>query len=195
MRRSSLVAPLMIALALAGAAPAARAQAADQVLDVRSAEALRAQYMADLDTVHAKIIALAHAIPADKYGWRPGPGVRSVSEALMHVASEWYYFTPMSVAGHAPDGFVKPGEKVSARIAGLERITDKEAVLAELDRSWEQTRAQVSGADAAHLTGRYKPWGVSLPEAAFVMSGDLHEHLGQLIAYSRTLGVKPPWSK
>ena len=31
--------------------------------------------------------------------------------------------------------------------------------------------------------------------AAFVMSGDMHEHLGQLIAYARSVGVKPPWSK
>jgi hypothetical protein len=36
---------------------------------------------------------------------------------------------------------------------------------------------------------------VPLDDAAFIMAGDLHEHLGQLIAYSRMLGVKPPWSK
>ena len=30
-----------------------------------------------------QIITLAEAIPAEKYGWRPGPGVRSVSEVLM----------------------------------------------------------------------------------------------------------------
>jgi len=27
------------------------------------------------------------------------------------------------------------------------------------------------------------------------MSGDLHEHLGQLIAYARVNGIKPPWTK
>jgi uncharacterized damage-inducible protein DinB len=27
------------------------------------------------------------------------------------------------------------------------------------------------------------------------MDGDLHEHLGQLIAYARSVGVKPPWTK
>jgi len=47
----------------------------------------------------------------------------------------------------------------------------------------------------AALTGKYKPWGASLPRSAFGMSGDLHEHLGQLISYSRSVGVKPPWSK
>ncbi len=34
-----------------------------------------------------QIITLAEAIPAEKFGWRPGPGVRSVSEVLMHTAS------------------------------------------------------------------------------------------------------------
>src|SRR5215471_21243928 len=39
-----------------------------------------------------QIIALAEAIPAEKYGWRPGPGVRSVSEVLMHTAAGNYFF-------------------------------------------------------------------------------------------------------
>lgn len=40
--------------------------------------------------VEEKVVGLAEAIPADKYGWRPAPGVRSVSEALMHIASAHY---------------------------------------------------------------------------------------------------------
>jgi uncharacterized damage-inducible protein DinB len=39
-----------------------------------------------------QIVTLAEAIPADKYGWRPGPGVRSVSEVLMHTVSGNYLF-------------------------------------------------------------------------------------------------------
>lgn len=39
-----------------------------------------------------QIITLAGAIPADKYGWRPSPGVRSGSEVLMHTASANYFF-------------------------------------------------------------------------------------------------------
>jgi hypothetical protein len=36
------------------------------------------------------LVSLAEAIPADKYGWRPEPGVRSVSEVLMHIAQSNY---------------------------------------------------------------------------------------------------------
>jgi hypothetical protein len=32
-----------------------------------------------------QIIALAEAISAEKYGWRPGPGLLSVSEVLIHT--------------------------------------------------------------------------------------------------------------
>jgi len=48
-------------------------------MDGKSAATLRDQYMADLDTVHVKIMALANAIPEDKYAWRPAPGVASRS--------------------------------------------------------------------------------------------------------------------
>ena len=152
---------------------------------------MRDQYMADLDTLHAKIVALATAIPEDKYTWRPAPGVRSVSETLMHVAHEWYYYVPESVGGIAPANF-GPSQAAEAR---LKLVTTKGAVLDELAKSWAHTTAQVGSVDAAHLTGPYKPWGIPIDRAALVMAGDLHEHLGQLIAYARVNGVKPPWTK
>jgi DinB superfamily len=34
-----------------------------------------------------QLLALAEATPADQFGWRPGPGVRSVSEVYMHIAA------------------------------------------------------------------------------------------------------------
>jgi hypothetical protein len=51
------------------------------------------------------------------------------------------------------------------------------------------------GVDAAQLTDKYKPWDATMCEAVLGMAGDLHEHLGQMIAYARSNGVKPPWSK
>ncbi|MGH7594690.1 MAG: DinB family protein [Gemmatimonadales bacterium] len=48
-----------------------------------------------------KFLALANAIPADKYSWRPMPGVRSFGEVFMHLASEFYVYTPLSF-GAAP---------------------------------------------------------------------------------------------
>src|SRR5467141_4546446 len=41
--------------------------------------------------------ALAEATPAEKFTWRPAPGVRSVSEVYMHLAIANFYL--LSVTG------------------------------------------------------------------------------------------------
>jgi uncharacterized damage-inducible protein DinB len=201
-----LVLPIAATFATFATLATAQAQApsanAAPVLDVRSASHLRDAYVADLDTLHVKVLALANAIPADKYSWRPAPGVRSISEALMHVASEYYVFTPMSIGSGAPDDFIRKtatsaerNAAMNQKLKDMEKTTDKTSVIAELERSWTYCRAKMVGAKPADLTGAYKPWNAPLDQSAFIMVDDLHEHLGQLIAYSRSVGVKPPWSK
>jgi hypothetical protein len=165
---------------------------AQDVFDAKSAAHVRNEFATDMDTLHSKIVALARAIPAEKYSWRPAPGVRSVSEALMHVAGEWYFWAPSSMAGKPPADFGDP----KTRLPDLEkRVTTKDAVLAELEKSWAHCKTQLRAADASTLTGNYKPWNATVDAAAFGMSGDLHEHLGQLIAYARMNHIVPPWSK
>ncbi len=187
--RSRIVVMLCVAAALT--ALPMRALRAQDVMDAKSAAFVRDRYLADLDSVHVKVMALAAAIPEKAYGWRPAPGVRSISEVLMHFAAEWMYYAPMSVGGKPPADFGKPAETMPR----LAKITAKRAVIAELEKGWSHAKGQIAGVDAATLTGRYAPWKVTLVEAAFGMSGDMHEHLGQLIAYARSNGVKPPWSK
>ncbi len=188
--RRRLLAALPFVVALAAVMPAHTAQGQD-IMDAKTAGFLRDKYVTDMDTVHAKIMALAVAIPEDKYSWRPTAGVRSVSEVLMHLASEWMYYTPMSVGGKPPADFGPPRETLPK----METITAKRDVIAQLEKGWSYGRAQLTAADAATLTGKYAPWNVSLADAAFGMTGDQHEHLGQLIAYARSIGVKPPWTK
>jgi len=179
-------------VALAALVAGTREVAAQEVMDARSASYLLDRYLADMDTVHAKIMALANAIPADKYSWRPAQGVRSVSEVLMHVASEWLYYGPQSVGAKPPADFGPPRQTLPR----LEKdFTQKAQVLEQLAKGWAYYVAQMKTVDAAKLTGRYAPWNSTLAEAAFGMTGDQHEHLGQLIAYARSVGVRPPWSK
>jgi hypothetical protein len=49
-------------------------------------------------------------VPAEKYGWRPGPGVRSVSEVMMHTASG-NYFSLQSMGVKAGEDLPKNPEK------------------------------------------------------------------------------------
>jgi uncharacterized damage-inducible protein DinB len=153
---------------------------------------MRDGYLADMDTVHAKIMALANAIPETKFDWKPTPEVRTVSNALMHIALEWTVWVPVSAGGMPPAGW-SPETR-----AKLMAVTGKKQVLEELDKAWRHGRQQLASATEEKLANvRFTVYDPPLPfdKAAFKMAGDLHEHLGQLITYSRLLGVVPPWSK
>ena len=85
-------------LLCAGLASPARAQDA---MTKEAAAAVKAAFLADVETVRGKFVGLAQAFPQDKYGWRPMEGVRSVSEVLMLAASEGYGFIPTGFGGKA----------------------------------------------------------------------------------------------
>src|SRR5581483_11905331 len=62
--------------------------------------------------------ALANATPADKFGWRPAPGVRSVAEVYMHVAVGNYFLLGQAGVKISPEAaaVMNAGEKaVSAK--------------------------------------------------------------------------------
>ena len=186
LRRRFALLPLALALA------AAQAPAQD-VPNRETAVEIRKQFLTDLDTLQSKFLALAEAFPADKYSWRPAPGVRSVGEAFMHVASEFYVFAPMSY-GAAPSPVVGRGREAFKK---FESTSTKADVLKHLREGFAYTRQQLGALDPASFTGTQKLWGGdrTVVETSFGMAGDLHEHLGQLIAYARMNGVKPPWTK
>lgn len=174
---------------LAFLAPA-RSNAQANPVRVSPTAPLDSQYIADLSDLHEKVVALAGAIPADKYTWRPSSKVRTVSELLMHVAGEWRFLCPLSL-GIQPPAEQKTGEAMQA----LERITAKPAVLEQLASAWEVCRASLLTIDARRLVPDSLPAKMGFARVVLRISGDQHEHLGQLIAYARAVDVTPPWSK
>jgi hypothetical protein len=175
-----------VALALTSLSGLAVAQ------DAASAEA-RTAYLGQLEEMHEKFVQLAEAIPADKYSWRPAPGVRSVGEAFMHVATEYYLMPPMAFSA-TPSPALPPGSESYHK---LEKDATKEHVLQALKDGHAYTMQALQGVPADSLGGTRKMFGQEFTgtQRWFLMAGDLHEHLGQLIAYARMNGVKPPWSK
>ncbi len=188
----SLVIGLAFGLA-AGAGTLAAQDPAPGVPNRESALEVRKQFMEDLDTLQVKFLALANAFPADKYAWRPAAGVRSVGEAFMHVASEFYVYTPMAYG--APPSPVIPREKGAMK--KFEAMSSKPEVLEHLKNGFAYTKATLGALDAQALTGPKKLFGGehTIIETSIGMGADLHEHLGQLIAYARMNGITPPWSK
>ena len=158
-----------------------------------NAAALRKSYLGAVEELQGKFLQLAEAFPADKYSWRPAPGVRSVGEVFMHVASEYYAWSPRSFGA-------TPSPVVTMTREGFQQFeasSTKENVLKHLKEGYTYGRQAVEGVDPATLTGTKKFFGqdATTTDIALGMSGDLHEHLGQLIAYARMNGIKPPWSK
>jgi hypothetical protein len=161
-------------LLLASASPAS----AQDVLTKESAAAIKASFLSDLETLRGKFVGLANAFPQDKYTWRPMDGVRSVSEVLMLAAFEGYSFIPTSFGAKAAD--LGPREEID-----------------HLNKGFAHAKKELEALDAATLTGKRKIMGrdLSFADGVIAIGGDLHEHLGQMIAYARMNHIVPPWSK
>jgi len=162
---------------------------AQDVMTKESAAVVKAAFLADLEVMRGKFIGLAQAFPADKYTWRPMEGVRSVSEVLMLIASEGYGFAPTGLGGKA--GLTRE------EMAPLSKVTDKAQVIDHLTKGFAHAKKEIESIDPATLTGKRRVMGQdrALPDIVMAIGGDMHEHLGQLIAYARTNHIVPPWSK
>ncbi|MDX1382318.1 MAG: DinB family protein [Thermoanaerobaculia bacterium] len=169
------VTPLAVVAALL-LAPASQAEPAPLAKDLA----------ADLADVKGKLVGLAEAIPADQYGWAPAEGVRTVSQALMHVAGGNYFFVNF-LGGEVPAG-VDP--------RGLESITDPAEVKKQLAASFDTLSALIGNASEERLAETVDMFGRQATIAGAMHSAVSHghEHLGQMIAYARSVGVTPPWS-
>jgi uncharacterized damage-inducible protein DinB len=144
----------------------------------------RAEFFANLDDVQEKILELAEATPAEKFTWRPAPGVRSVSEVYMHIAGGNYFLATFL------------GIPAPSRTADLEKtVTKKADVVAELKSSFEHLRSAAGRTE--DLEKQTKMFGGMTTHRGVLMTmlSHLHEHLGQSIAYGRMNGVVPPWSR
>ena len=153
-----------------------------------TAGGFNADLLANFDDASKKLIDLAEAIPADKYGWSPSDEVRTVSESLMHVAIA-NYFLPTSLG-------VSPPEGVTPSPAMEKEITAKADVIAQLKKSFAHCREAAAGVpdSEAGEEVQFFRGPASKRTVMLVMISHAHEHLGQMIAYARSVGVTPPWS-
>ena len=135
-----------------------------------------------------KLAALAEATPADKYGWRPAEGVRSTGEVFMHVAAA-NYGLPTFWGVAAPEGFEFQSYEKS--------ITAKADIQKALAESFAHMKKSLEAADDAALQKQIELFGMksSVRGAYMLLLSHAHEHLGQSIAYARSNGIVPPWSK
>ena len=137
--------------------------------------------------VSSQLIALAEATPADKFAWRPAPGVRSTSEVYMHIAIANFYF--LSVLGQKMPAEIKQGTE--------KEITAKADVMAWLKRSLDAVQSTHAAEKPKELERKVTFLKRETTADGLYLRAIVHsnEHMGQLVAYARMSGVVPPWSK
>jgi uncharacterized damage-inducible protein DinB len=137
--------------------------------------------------VSSQLLALAEAIPEEKFSWRPAPGVRSTSEVYMHIA----------IANFGLLAFTGP--KVPADLKeGLEKsVTTKAEVINWLKRSLDTVKQAHLAATPKDLQRKVHIYDRDTNADGMYLRIIVHanEHMGQLVAYARMSGVTPPWSK
>jgi len=146
-----------------------------------------AAYTSDFNGASKKLTDLAGAMPAAKYGWRPAAGIRSVGEAYMHVAAANFRLA-LALGVPIPEGMRQDAEKT---------IMAKNKVIAALKKSQEHVRKALEMVMNEDLSVKVNAFGRMFTryQILMIISGTCHQHLGQSIAYARSNGIAPPWSR
>jgi uncharacterized damage-inducible protein DinB len=199
MKRFGSTAAMALALASTLALPV-RAQAPQAEMAKESAKAemkdtmaksqggVRDSILFQIKQAEDKLVSLAEAMPADKYGWKPGAGVRSAGEVFNHVASANYFF-PTLWGGKVPAG-------VNPQTLEKEMSGDKAKTVDTLKKSFDNIRQQIQAVSEGDLNRQIKIFGhdATVRDAMMIVASHAHEHLGQSIAYARSNNITPPWS-
>lgn len=150
-----------------------------------ASQSVQAALAKEAGTLSEKFSGLARVM-AGKYDWKPGEGVRSVGDVFNLIVTE--------------DGLLAGTLTGTGGGAGGARpvpITDPEKMQDALKTSYTNLQKTIEGLSDSDLKTPVKLFGKDMTKESAIryLFGDQHEHLGQSIAYARTNGVTPPWSK
>lgn len=188
----TLLAACCCALLLASAPALAHepqaAAGATALSDGATVAGIQGEAIANMMDAGDKIIELAGAVPPNKWGWRPGKGVRSIGEVYMHVVQGNYFLCSfLGAKPPLPPEELKKLETAPQTPASMvKHLRDSYAFVTktvlELPESDLDTPVTFFGRPTTKR-------GMLL-----VLAAHSHEHLGQSIAYARMNKVVPPWT-
>jgi uncharacterized damage-inducible protein DinB len=149
------------------------------------AQTTQAALFKEAGTLSDKFAGLARVM-AGKYDWKPGEGVRSVGDVFNLIVTEnGLLVGTLTGAG---------GGRGGGRGA---QVIEPEKLQEALKTSYANLQKAIEGLSDADLKALVKLFGrdMTKEDAVRYLFADQHEHLGQSIAYARSNGVVPPWSK
>ena len=147
----------------------------------------RSEVMAEVMIQESEFVRLAEAIPADKYTWRPSPDARTVAEVFLHASTANYNLYKL----------VGTPTPATVDTKTLEQSTsDKAKVMTILKASYAHAKGAIRNMDDADLEKTLAWNGGKITERGVLLYIVQHigQHLGQQIAYARSVGVVPPWT-
>src|SRR6266849_3174866 len=144
---------------------------------------MQAAFGKDAGTLSDKFTGLARVM-SGKYDWKPGQGVRSVSDVFNLIVKE--HGILVGVLSGTPNTGAQPAP-----------INDPEKLQEALKASYVNLQKAITALSDSDFQAPVKLFGRDMTKqgALMFLLEDQHEHLGQSIAYARTNGVVPPWSK
>jgi len=152
-----------------------------------------ADLLFSLNDLETKAMQLAKAVPEDKYAWRPGPGVRSFGEVMLHIAYGNRLMLHIATEDPKPEALQK---QIEENARNEKQPITKERVIELLTESFTTVRKALEAARAGALASEVQFFGKSTSQRAVLTMLEIHvaEHTGQAIAYARMNGIVPPWS-
>ena len=159
-----------------------------------SPSSFQKEFLVSFQDAETKVMTLAKAVPADKFSWRPGAGVRSAGEVYVHIANGNRLLLTLMRGMPARDEFLKMVRDNELR---EKNITEKSKVISDLEASFKEVHSALDNATDEALSRPIKFFGEdTTPRAVYItINSHVSEHLGQSIAYARMNGIVPPWSR
>src|SRR5579863_4230355 len=147
----------------------------------------RAEVMAEVMIQESEFVRLAEAIPADKYTWRPSAEARTIAEVFLHASAANYNLYKLV-------GTPTPAEVDTKTLE--QATTDKAKIMATLKSSYAHAKAAIRAMPDSDLEKTLDWNGGKITERGVLLYIVQHiaQHLGQQIAYARSIGVVPPWT-
>ena len=147
----------------------------------------RSEVIAEVMIQESEFVRLAEAIPAEKYTWRPSPDVRTIAEVFLHASAANYNLYKLV-------GTPTPTEVDTKTLE--QSTSDKAKVITTLKASYAHAKAAIRSMPDGDLEKTLNWNGGKITERGVLLFIVQHiaQHLGQQIAYARSIGITPPWT-
>jgi uncharacterized damage-inducible protein DinB len=171
---------------------APRAQTTDAGFDKALSPSLAAVAKSMHATIRRNLAEAAEAMPAEDYGFKPTPQVRSFAQLVGHVTAANYLFCSQAQGAAA--------SSTPAATTNFETVSDKSTLvkalndaLAYCDNVYMATSDQTF-TQAVHLSALGPMQATDTTRGAVLMFNTTHnnEHYGNIVVYLRLKGHVPP---